>query len=185
MTSRLALIAINLLSVLGSDAPISYVASVKRNISADARTFSEYYPGGRFNATAVTVRGLLRIAYRVQDYQIVGAPAWFSTQRYDIAAKADDNPPPQQQVFLRALLAGRFNLAVHNETRESPMFTLVLAKSDAKLGPQLVKSDFDCVAYAASGHPLPDPSRTPPCGMRSNMGTLSAKSVTIAQLAPV
>jgi len=182
MIGRLVLLAIGLSNAPEARAQISYVASVKRNNSAEARTFSEYSPGGRFTATAVTVRGLLRIAYRVQDYQIVGAPAWLSILRYDVVAKADDTPPPQQ-AFLQALLTDRFKLAIHNETRESPIFTLVLARSAGRLGPQLIKSDFDCAAYVASPHALPDPARTPPCGMRSNFGALSAKAIAIRQLA--
>ena len=183
MTNGMAFVAIGLLNALASNAQISYVASVKPNNSAEARTFTEYFPGGRFSATAVTVRGLLRIAYRIQDYQLVGAPEWFSGQRFDIAAKIDDNPPPSQQMFLQTLLADRFKLAVHKESRELPTFTLVLAKSDGRLGPNLIKSDFDCTAYAAAPHPLPDPGRTPPCGTRSTVGALSGKSIAIAQLA--
>ena len=60
------------------DPPISYVASVKPNNAVDARTLSEYLPGGRLTATAVTVGQLLRIAYRIQPYQLAGAPAWVS-----------------------------------------------------------------------------------------------------------
>ena len=91
-------------------------------------------------ATAVTVRELLRLAYRIQPYQLVGATAWSSTRRYDIAAKVEDNPPPSQQALLRVLLKDRFKLAVHNESRELPVFALVLARSDGKLGPQLTRS---------------------------------------------
>src|SRR5258707_24535 len=95
-------IAIGLLNTPASNAQtesaaassISYVASVKLNNAAEARTFSEYYPGGRFSATAITVRSLLRIAYRIQDYQLVGAPNWFFDKRYDIAAKIENSPPP-------------------------------------------------------------------------------------------
>jgi uncharacterized protein (TIGR03435 family) len=183
MTTRRALVAIGFLGALASGADISYVASIRPNNSAEARTFTEYFPGGRFSATAVTVRGLLRIAYRIQDYQLVGAPAWFATQRYDFAAKIEDDPVPSQQIFLRALLADRFKLVVHNEARELPTFALVLAKSDGRLGPQLIKSEFDCAAYLAAPHALPDPGRTPPCGARSYVGTLSAKSIAITQLA--
>jgi uncharacterized protein (TIGR03435 family) len=162
---------------------ISYVASVKPNNSAEARGFSEYHPGGRFSATAVSVRVLIHIAYRNQDYQLVGGPAWFSTKRYDIAAKVDDNPPPSQEVFLRALLADRFELAVHNETRQLPIFALVPARSDGRLGQHLTKSDFDCAAYMAAPHALPDAQRTPACGTRINIGMLSGKSIAMTQLA--
>jgi uncharacterized protein (TIGR03435 family) len=161
----------------------SYVASIKPNKAAEARSLSEYSPGGRFAATAITVASMLRIAYRTADYRIVGAPAWFSTDRYDIAAKVDDNPPPSVQVFLRTLLADRFHVVVRTQTRELPIFALVVARNDGRLGPQLVKTDFDCAAYAAAPHPLPDPARTPPCATRSRPGMLSGKSISPTQLA--
>jgi uncharacterized protein (TIGR03435 family) len=162
---------------------ISYVASVKPNNAADARSFSEYLPGGRLTATAVTVAQLLRIAYRIQPYQLVGAPGWISTRRFDIAAKADDAPPPSQQALLRALLEDRFTLAVHHETRELPVFALVLARKDGKLGPQLIRSAFDCVAYRAGPHSPPEPGRTPNCATRIGAGALSGKAISMEQLA--
>lgn len=166
------------------DQPVSYVASVRLNNAADARSFSEYAPAaGRFTATAVTVGTLLRIAYRIQPYQLVGAPGWIGTKRYDIAAKADDNPAPSQQVLLRALLKDRFGLVVHNETREMPVFALVVAKRDGKLGPQLTKSSFDCAGYLAGPRQPPDPSQTPPCATRIGVGTLFGKAIPMAQLA--
>ena len=162
---------------------ISYVASVKPNNAVDARTFSEYLPGGRLTATAVTVAQLLRIAYRIQPYQLVGAPAWISTGRYDIEAKVEDHPAPSQQALLRMLLKDRFKLMAHNETRELPIFALVLAKSDGKLGPQLIQSAFDCAAYLAGPHPPPEPGRAPNCGARIGLGALSAKAIPMTQLA--
>jgi uncharacterized protein (TIGR03435 family) len=161
---------------------ISYVASVKPNNSPDPRGFSEYYPGGRFAATAITVLTLIRNAYRIQTYQLVDAPAWFSTKRYDIVAKVDGDPP-SNQVFLRALLADHFKLTVHNETRDMPRFAVVLAKPNAKPGPQLVQSDFDCAAYAATPHALPAGGGAPPCATNIRTGVLSGKAITLAQLA--
>jgi uncharacterized protein (TIGR03435 family) len=186
-----ALMALVLLCVVASqaqqppatDPPISYVASVKLNDAVDARSFSEYSPGGRFSATAVTVGALLRIAYRIQPYQLVGAPAWISTKRYDIAAKAENNPAPSPQDFLRTLLRDRFKLEVHNETREVPIFALVVSRSDGRLGPQLVKSTFDCVAYFAGPHDPPQPGRTPNCATRVNLGALYGKAIRMTQLA--
>ena len=163
--------------------PISYVSSVRLNTAVEPRGFSEYSPGGRLTATAITVGYLLRIAYRIQDYQLIGAPAWFDTRRYDIAAKADDNPPPSQQVFLQALLKDRFKLALHNETRELPTFALELARSDGRLGPKLQKSDFDCAAYTAAPHPFLEPGQTPACATRINFGMLSGKSIAMTRLA--
>jgi uncharacterized protein (TIGR03435 family) len=179
--SGLAILALAL--AITTHAQVSFVASIKANNSVDARGLSEFGPGGRFTATAITVRNLIRNAYRTQDYQLAGAPAWFSTKRYDIEAKADDTPPPSQQALLRALLADRFKLAVHNETREMPTFSLVLAKAGGKPGSQLTKSDFDCAAYAASSHPLPGGVGTPPCAANSRTGAFSGKAIPLSQLA--
>jgi hypothetical protein len=109
-------------SPVAPPSPISYVASIKPNNSPEARTVFDYSPqSGRFSAIAVTLRPLVRIAYRIQDYQLVGAPGWLSTRRYDMSATVDGTPP-NNQVFLQALLADRFKLVVHKETREQPRF---------------------------------------------------------------
>lgn len=170
-------------SPAAADPPPSYIDSVKPNNAVDARSFSEYSPGGRFTATAVTVGALLRIAYRIQPYQLVGAPSWIGTKRYDIAAKVEGSPAPSLQVFLRALLKDRFRLAIHNEIREMPIFALVVSRSDGRLGPQLSKSSFDCAAYSAGPHPPPEPGHTPNCATNIGLGTLLGKAISMAQLA--
>jgi uncharacterized protein (TIGR03435 family) len=178
-----ALIALTSLYASQSPDSLSYIASIKLNNAVDARTISEYSPGGRLSATAVTVSNLLRLAYRIQPYQLVGAPSWISTKRYDISAKAENTPAPSQQTLLRALLKDRFKLAIREETREMPVFALVVARSDGKLGPQLTKSDFDCAAYMAGAHPPPQPGRTPNCATAIGMGTLAGKAIPMTQLA--
>jgi uncharacterized protein (TIGR03435 family) len=121
--------------------PVFEVASIKPNNSGDGRVMMGIQPGGRFTATNVPLRLLIRNAYQLQDFQIVGAPGWIASERYDIVAKAEDGTPIETptldrtapsrvQLMLRALLAERFQLAVHNETRELPIFALVLARSD-------------------------------------------------------
>jgi len=176
-------------AALAQTAPphVSYVASIKVNNSVDARGFSEYSPGGRLAATAITVAQLIRNAYRIQPYQLLGAPAWLSTRRYDVAAKADGPPYPTQQALVRALLEDRFHLAARNEPRDMPIFALVLARREAKpegkLGPQLTGSSFDCAALLAGPHAPPEPGRTPNCATRIGPGTLSGKAISMAQLA--
>ena len=162
--------------------PVTYVASVKLNRDVEPRGFSEYQ-GGRLTATAVTMAALLRIAYRVQGYQIVGAPAWTAVKHYDLAAKAEGTPPPAQPALLKALLADRFKLAAHTETREMPVFDLILARSAGRLGKNLAASAFDCAAYLAGPHDLPQPGKTPVCGMRVNLGAMTGKAVSLAQFA--
>jgi uncharacterized protein (TIGR03435 family) len=163
-------------------AQVSYVASVKPNRDPDARTVSDYLPGGRLSAQAMPAMLLLRLAYRTQPYLIVGAPDWVRTKRFDVQAKAEGNPPPSQQDLLQAILQDRFHLAAHRETREMATFALVLARKDGKLGAQMTRSNFDCDAYRAGPHPPPEPGRTPPCGMRVGPAALSGKAITMAQL---
>ena len=177
-------VLVSLVAVLVAQSPsVSYVASIKPNNAVDPRGLSEYSPGGRFTATAVTVRTLIRNAYRIQDDQIAGAPSWFSDKRWDISAKADDNPAPSQQILLQALLKDRFHLAAHQETRTLPVFTLVLARNDRRPGPQLVASDLDCAAYLAGPHALPEPGRTPNCATNIRSGALSGRAISMTQLA--
>lgn len=65
-----------------TDPPVSYVASIKLNNDVNARSFSEYSPAaGRLTAAAVTVGALLRVAYRIQPYQLVGLPDWKALRR--------------------------------------------------------------------------------------------------------
>jgi uncharacterized protein (TIGR03435 family) len=73
-------------------------------------------------------------------------PDWLNA-RFDIEAIAEGNPNPKQmRLMVRKLLADRFNLAVHKETRDLPVYALVLVKSDGTLGPRMRPSDPDCIA---------------------------------------
>ena len=169
-----------------STAVVSYEASVKPNNAVDARTLSEYSPGGYLSATAITVRALLRTAYQVQGFQIAGAPGWLATKRFDITARAEGSPPPTQQALIQAVLKDRFRLAVHNETRESEVFSLVPARSDGKLGPKLVKSDFDCDTYRATPRSPADLARNGlKCAYRSNSGDFTGYAIQMSELAQV
>src|ERR1700676_1371239 len=70
------------------------VASVKPNKSGDGRIFFQMQPGGRFTATNVPLRELIRVAYGIQNFQLVGGPDWIGSDRFDIVAKAEGDPPP-------------------------------------------------------------------------------------------
>ena len=99
----------------------------------------------RFTATGVTLQGLIREAYEVEDNQISGAPPWLDSERYDIEAKADKSVADELQKLsfdqrlveyrrmLQALLGDRFQLTLHRETKELPVYALVIAKKGPKL----------------------------------------------------
>lgn len=120
------------------------VASVKTNKSGPAMSMMRTVPG-EFRMTNIPLRLLIFQAYRVSSYQMVGGPGWIDSERFDIIAKAPaGSTPDQTTLMIRGLLADRFKLKVHAETREVPIYALVLARSDGKLGPKLAKSTDDC-----------------------------------------
>jgi uncharacterized protein (TIGR03435 family) len=182
-------------------APAFEVASIKPNHSGDGRVMMQQQPGGRFTATNIPLRLLIRNAYQLQDFQIVGAPSWINSERYDIVAKAEDGTPPETpsldrtgpnriQLMIRSLLAERFQLVAHDETRELPIYALVVARSDGKLGPDLKKSEVDCNAVFAAGRgrgmpppPAPESGERPQCGIRIGMGNLAMGGAPLPQFA--
>jgi uncharacterized protein (TIGR03435 family) len=103
-------------------------------------------PGGRFTATNTPLRMLIKTAYELQqDAQLAGGPPDLLAAKYDITAKAPvafiGRELPQ---LLRTLLADRFKLKTHTETRELPLYDLVLARGDGRLGPDMKPSTSDC-----------------------------------------
>jgi len=169
------------------------VASVKQNRTGANTVMLGGGPGGRYNASNVPLRLLIRSAYQIQDSQLVGGPDWINTDRFDIVAKAETEPPPTppgqvgpMQLMVRALLVDRFRLVVHREMREMPIFALVLAREDKRLGPQLKVSSVDCSPAGRRGLPPaapPGPNERPPCGMRMAPGSILSGGTALSQLA--
>ena len=204
-------------------APTFEVASIKPNKGSDGRVGMMMQPGGRYTATNVTLAMLISNAYQLQggrgggpgapNPQIINAPSWINTERYDITAKADaDVQPNQFPELLKSLLADRFKLAAHKESREFPVYDLMLARADGKLGPALKPVPADCAAMIAArgrgGRPggpggagerggpggpgagargpiaPPEPGQPMPCGMmRFGPGNMVSGGTDVAQIA--
>jgi len=164
---------------------------VKPNTSGDTRTRISFAPGGRFTATGMPLRFLLTFIYDIQDFQLVGGPEWMASDRFDITATAGgDASAPVMKQMIRALLANRFGLVVREETREMPIYALVVARRDGRLGPKLVAAPIPC-ALRLAGRGAP-PSATPAspqteCGIQFQRpaGRLTGGSVLLTQLASV
>ena len=111
------------------------VASIKLNTSGSVAAGLQALPGGRLHVENETIRDLIRSAYSVQDFQLTGGPGWINSERYDIEAKAEGNPPLRQIVgpILLALLEDRLQLKTHRETKELPIYALIAAKGGLKL----------------------------------------------------
>jgi uncharacterized protein (TIGR03435 family) len=87
-----------------------------------------------------TLRDIIGNAYRVRGNQLEGGPGWITSVRFDIMAKAPEGVQPNP-AMMHALLADRFKLRVHTETRPTPIYELVLARADGRLGPQMQPAD--------------------------------------------
>ena len=125
-------------------APAFEVASVKPN-KTGAPGGSFVMPPGRFTATNIPLKVLITNAYQLSFFQVVGGPDWVSTERFDIAATAPGGAPVDQtRAMVRTLLKDRFKLVVHMETRDTPIYALVKARADGRLGPKLAPSTMDC-----------------------------------------
>jgi uncharacterized protein (TIGR03435 family) len=91
-------------------------------------------PGGRLEMTNLTLGTIIREAFHVKHYQISGGPGWLETDHFNIVAKAEGDPSREQMMaMLQTLLADRFQLKVHRETREGNVYALVVAKGGPKL----------------------------------------------------
>jgi bla regulator protein BlaR1 len=111
------------------------VASIKpHKPEAGPLRVSSSVENGRLNYINVTLKNCIRQAYGLRPYQISGGPGWLTDDRYDVVAKAA-GPASKAQVMqmLQALLADRFKLTYHFETREMPVYTLVIAKNGPKI----------------------------------------------------
>ena len=106
------------------------------------------------------------------DYQISGGPKWINSDRFDVEAKAvgdvvrGTEGTRRKQLMLQTLLAERFKLVVHHETKELPIYALVLARRDRRLGPKLRRSELDSAALRGTPNnpPIPLPAfGTPAC----------------------
>jgi bla regulator protein blaR1 len=168
--------------------PVTFeAASVRRNISGESNTSMRRAPGGRYNATNAPLALFITFAYQIQPFQVQGGPSWMRTDRFDIVAKLNGDPawvpmgsgqPDPLMIAMRSLLADRFKLAVHWETQELPIYALVLARTDGKLGPNIHPAQVDCAAITA-GVPAaaregriidPNTADHVACGMRNNAG---------------
>ncbi len=120
------------------------VATIKPNKSNSGSMRAHSTPDG-YAITNASVQALIQLAFGIQDYQLLAAPEWLSSEHYDIEAKMDpavadafqklspDERKPKRLLMLQALLIDRLKLTIHHETKELPVYSLVIAKNGPKL----------------------------------------------------
>jgi bla regulator protein blaR1 len=129
---------------------------------------------GRFARAATTVRQLVEYAYDVQPLQVTGGPAWMSTGRFQVDARTErTTTPAQMRAMVKQMLAERFALKAHIDVRERPIYRLVVARQDGKLGPSLYRTDDgECGG-----------SNPQPCDLSAWSGGLMSSGMGLQQLA--
>ena len=145
----------------------------------------------RFLSRSTTLLRLILYAYEVDDFQVQGGPGWVRNALFAVEAKASGEPTAQQmRRMVRRLLAERFGLKMHVETKDLPRYSLVKARDDGRLGEKLRPSAVDCPAVIATRGPdytpppadpktfgrLPQPGALPRCAVTARM---TGDSVTV------
>lgn len=145
--------------------------------------------GGRFTATNARLKMLVGLAYNVKNFEITGGPGWVNSDGFDIDARASDTNIRLDQLrpMLQSLLDDRFQLKVHRESREVPVYALVAAKNGLKLPGA---KEGGCTTFGPNSPPPPPPApgQLPPImcgGFLRAPNLLQAGNVTMTQLANV
>jgi uncharacterized protein (TIGR03435 family) len=186
-----------------ADAPLPSfeVASIKQDHSGTHNRFFRLGDPSRFVTTNMPAKDLIEYAYNVKPFQVSGGPGWIDSEGFDIEAKVEDSlvaelqklPRDQQtdqfRLMLRSLLADRFKLTLSRDTKDLPIFALVVAKGGTKLK-EVAPTDPQA-SPAPAPPPPPGPGNGPPSpgrgGLMMMMGpggvaTLSANTVPIDNL---
>jgi uncharacterized protein (TIGR03435 family) len=170
-----------------SDNPPRFdAASIKPNPSPSLRHVLLPPVGGRLSTNRASLLLLIQTAYDVPAFQIHGGTEWMNSQGWDIEAKAEGNPGRSRiWLMLQSLLAERFQLRLHRETKELPVYTL----APVKTGLTLPKPDPATCVGADSVLPAREKGRPPlrRCGditIEAENGTLSlqGRQVTTSDL---
>jgi uncharacterized protein (TIGR03435 family) len=159
------------------------VVSIKPNKSGSGMIRVMTKPDG-YSATNISLKMLIAAAYGIKDYLISGEPSWAGSARYDIDAKVAGPDvdvlkklsPEQRRSMLQPLLADRFKLKVHTESKELPVYELVVAKGGSKLKEATLGDTY------ANGIKGLDGSPGRAGMMRVSRNQLTAQGVPIASL---
>jgi uncharacterized protein (TIGR03435 family) len=186
---KAALVAVAAMAAFSQStpAPSFETASIKINNSGESRTSMLLPPGGHIEARNRTLKLLIQAAYPLLDFQIIGGPGWLTSARFDVTTRGPDHQITQDDLraMLRELLADRFKLAVHHETREFSIYAMKLNRTDGRLGPEMRRPDTDCFIGRGAPPPTPQPgeSRGFVCGFTEAAGEMTGRGIDMPALA--
>lgn len=171
-----------------SAGPKFEVASIKPDHTGGGRAGIALEPGGRFVATNVPVKMLITMSYQLKESQLSGLPAWADSDRFDIVAKPESGAGVTSddiRAMVRAMLGERFQLTMQKETKELPIYALVVAKGGPKL--EASKGNADLFGDPDGGGRRSEPSASGRggrgVGIRMGRGEITAANVTVGMIA--
>ena len=141
--------------------------------------------GTRYLVRQATMVDLINLAYDIDNDKILGGSSWLDTDRFDVSARAPSGSTPEQaKLMMQTLLAGRFSLKVHLDSKEMPGFVLSMGSGKPKMKPAADDSaPWSCQGQPQTGTPSPDtiPQQVVDCHSMS-MDDLAR---IVGQVAPV
>jgi uncharacterized protein (TIGR03435 family) len=165
--------------------------SVKRNTSVGMGKMSGASLPGQFRLVNIPLHAVLLEAFGVREHELAGSPGWTRDERFDIVGTYPAPPVAGRDGYRRMLeqaLVERFGLKTHREMRPAPIYRLVMARSDRRLGPDLKPSTVDCAQWLAEKKPQTgagSPSRVAPGGRRPACDSLAARQYIAAGTQPI
>lgn len=165
--------------------------SVKRNASVGMGRMSGASLPGQFRLVNIPLHAVLLEAFGVREHELIGSPAWAREERFDLLGTYSAEAVTGRDGYRRMLeqaLVERFGLKTHREMRASPIYRLVMARSDRRLGPDLKSSTVDCAQWLAEKKPQTGagtPSRVAPGGRRPACDSLPARQYIAAGTQPI
>jgi uncharacterized protein (TIGR03435 family) len=149
--------------------------SVKPNTTDSAATSSRPLPG-QLRIVNTPLYFIVLEAFGARAHQVAGLPDWTSDERFDIVGTAPAGTTPAQiGLMTQRALADRFQLRSHRETRDVPVYRLVLARGDKRLGPKLTPSTTNCEGGSTERR----------CRMIATRRSVAGGAQSMAALAPV
>lgn len=177
----LAVLALALSLKGAAQGPLFEAISIKESTGT---RIPAHWEGARFLSGEIPLQTLLIAAYQVPFYQLTDLPDWVRTVRWEINAVASRPPAPSEQMtFLRALLEDRFRVVTRTETQERPIYALIMARPDKRLGPGLRASSVDCGAILTARAGKPSPDGGPTCGVAITAGSYVRQGIPLSLLA--
>jgi uncharacterized protein (TIGR03435 family) len=190
----MTLLAAAVTSAVAAQSPLPKfeVVSVRENKSVGQGGSMSAFTGSQFTAINFPLRAIILAAFELRDVQLVNAPDWVRTARFDISAKFPEGTYSlaERRLIVQRMLEDRFQLRARRDTRELPVYRLVMARDDRRLGPKLTPSDIDCVKFFAEKRsqiigqgPIGPGGARPGCMMVTQRNYILAGTRSMAELA--